>query len=269
MKRAIFLFAICICFGSVSLEAQKFFNVKKFGVEVGFDQDMVQGLSGTGILGKTSTEFQERYSLVTEENGTKITGVCENPNLRAVVVLEPIFWKNTELQVSGNFIWNRWDGVSYYSGNYEEGYNYSNVDMYGSEVALEAVLVKKYSPKHWFHLYGGGGLNSGYHFGNTVYVSNYGEGDPNPQEERTFADVFAGSEPQYAPDYARDWGYEEISDGFSTRAFAVGGFGVTMFKRLELGVNIRYGLGLRTFNGADNDFTNLRSIGTTMKWTLK
>jgi len=197
------LFAFAFTF-----QADAQMKVKKFGISLGQDWDM-----------------------------------CENPNLRVSLVLEPQRWSNVELHTSGVFIFNRVDEV--YMQDYDnKGYSYADISMYSNEIGLEGVLLKKVPVFGWkaLNLYGGIGTNAGYQFGNELYAQ--------------------ASQAQYEPDRTG-------SNGISARVFGQAGIGVTFFRRVELGLEGRYGAGFRHYFGTDTDFSNLHSVAVNLKYVLR
>ena len=62
--------------------------------------------------------------------------------------------------------------------------------------------------------------------------------------------------------------YYDIKNGLHQRAFLQGGFGITLFRRIEVGADFRYGLGYRLIGGEAKS-TKLKSTAFTIKWVLK
>lgn len=261
------IFVFCCIVPSFS---QKPLKVKKIGVELGVDRDMIKGMSGKTLLSRASTDIASYLpDDVSLNDEYQFSGVCENPNMRVTVVLEPTFFKNTEIQTAASVVWQRYDAVGYYNPDSWNGnYNYYDIETYGNEINLEAALVKSFGPK-WIKFYGGAGANLGYHFGNELYVSGMNVETPTT-EDRTFAEILT-TDRNY--EFYEDNGYyhysEGMSNGTSTRVFAQAGVGIIFFKRVELGMTGRFGYGLRTYHGEKGNFTNLRSLGMTLKYVLK
>ncbi len=273
MKKLV-LFTLALLIVSITqTEAQV--RIKKIGFELGIDQDMIQGLSGDGLLDKTSQDFRTRIPGGTLDNQYKYAGVCENPNLRLNLVLEPFFSSNVEIHTSLLMIWNRWDGMSYYNENATD-YTNVNVDLYGKEIGVEGAIVRRFDLGKWFHLYGGGGVNTGFHFDNWLYASSYAQtsGQGTDLSRDLGETLFGSDEPEnywdqfeQVDDYFDD--ERKISNGFSVRAFAQAGAGISIWKkRIEIGANYRFGYGIRQFNKASNDMTNLRSFSMYARYAL-
>lgn len=246
------LFAFAFTF-----QADAQMKVKKFGISLGQDWDMLPGLSKDMLLSKTDGSMAGNLSSLFDlDNSEQYSGTCENPNLRVSLVLEPQRWSNVELHTSGVFIFNRVDEV--YMQDYDnKGYSYADISMYSNEIGLEGVLLKKVPVFGWkaLNLYGGIGTNAGYQFGNELYAQ--------------------ASQAQYEPDRTgstRDTQevYETtISNGISARVFGQAGIGVTFFRRVELGLEGRYGAGFRHYFGTDTDFSNLHSVAVNLKYVLR
>ncbi len=257
MKKLLLLIVLCTFAFSFQADAQ--LKVKKFGVSIGNDWDMLPGLSTDMLLRKTNiTTAQDVQPLLNSANSYQSSGFCENRNFRLSLVLEPQRWKNVELHTSGVFIFDRRDGVHFYdySDNTSSNLNFT---LHGSEIDAEAVLLKRvpvfgFLDRQFLNLYGGIGSNIGYQFGNYMSLSSYTS--TRPDRDRT----------NWETEYANT--YDNINDGISTRVFAQAGLGITFFRRVELGFEFRYGAGLRHYFGTDTDFTNLHSTAFNLKYVL-
>lgn len=254
MRKTILLAALFAFTFSFQADAQM--KVKKIGVSLGQDWDMLPSLSKDMLLSKTDGRMTNSLSSSFDlDNSSQYSGVCENPNLRATLVLEPQRWSNVELHTSGVFIFNRIDAI-YLSDNDNEGYNYADIEMRSNEIGLEGVLLKKVPVFGWnaLNLYGGVGTNLGYQFGNSLYArTSQTEYNPIRPSDRYTEEIHESS----------------INNGISARVFGQAGIGVTFFNRVELGLEGRYGAGFRHYAGTDTDFSNLRSIALNMKYVLK
>ncbi len=258
MKKTFLLAALCTFAFVFQADAQM--NIKKFGISLGQDWDMLPGLSAETIAKKTNGRLsQDLESFFDLSNSSQYSSACDNPNVRLSLVFEPSRWKNVELHTSGVFIFNRMDAVYLYD-NDNYGYSDLNIILYGNEIGAEAVLLRKvplfgfFNQKSW-NLYGGIGSNVGYQFGN--YVSIRGHNSRlEPGRQGNFRDATHISD------------YTDVTNGVSTRVFAQAGLGITYFNRIELGLEARYGAGLRHNFSTNTDFTNLHSIAVNMKYIL-
>jgi len=257
MKKSLLLVALFAFACTFQADAQM--TVKKFGVSLGQDWDMLPGLSTDMLLRKTDSRTAgDIQPFLNSANSYSSSGFCENQNFRLTLVLEPQRWKNVELHTSGVFIFNRMDGVHFYDSN-ENGYSNLDFTLHGNEVDVEAVLLKKvpvfgFLDRQFLNLYGGIGTNFGYQFGNYMSVSSYSSIRPE-RDNGTW-------------EYEHNSSYDNINDGVSARVFAQAGFGITFFKRVELGFEARYGAGFRHYFATDTDFTNLHSTAFNLKYLL-
>jgi len=221
---------------------------------------MLPGLSTQTIAKKTEGRIsQDLESFFDLSDSQQYSSACDNPNFRLSLVFEPQRWNNVELHTSGVFIFDRMDAVYLYdSDNY--GYSNLNIILHGNEIGTEAVLLKKvpvlgFLNQKFLNLYGGIGSNVGYQFGNYISVRGHNAAF-DPGRQGNFRDAAYINE------------YTDVTDGVSARVFAQGGFGVTLYNRIELGFEARYGAGLRHNFSTNTDFTNLHSIAFNMKYIL-
>ncbi len=258
MKKLLLFIALISFMGTFHADAQM--KVKKFGIALGQDWDMLPGLSTETLLSKTNESFSEDITPYFDlSNGFQYSSACDNPNIRLTLVFQPEFCSNVELQTSGVFIFDRMDAVYLYD-NSDRGYRNLSVISHGNEIDLEGVLIKKvpvlgFLNLKFLNLYGGIGANAGYQFGNYLSVwgsdSEYSTGRwGNARESNHISEN------------------NNINDGISARVFAQAGFGITILRRVELGLEGRYGAGLRHYFATDTDFTNLHSIAFTAKYVL-
>jgi len=235
-------------------------KVKKFGISLGQDWDMLPGLSTETLLAKTDGRLANDLSPFFDiDNSYQYSSACDNPNVRLSLVFEPQRWSNVELHTSGVFIFNRMDAVYLYDYD-DSGYRHLDIVSHGNEIDVEGVLLKRVPVLgflNWkaINLYGGVGANVGYQFGN--YLSVWGsDSEYDPGRWGNFEDTNYIS------------GYNDVNDGISARVFAQAGFGITILRRIEVGFEGRYGAGLRHYFATDTDFTNLHSVAFNMKYVL-
>lgn len=257
MKKSLLLMALFAFVCTFQADAQM--KIKKFGISIGQDWDMLPGLSTDMLLRKTdSRTANDIQPFLNSAYSYQFSGYCENKNFRLSLVLEPQRLKNVELHTSGVFIFDRMDGVHFYD-SHDNGYSNLNFTLHGNEVDVEAVLLKKvpvlgFMGKKFLNLYGGIGSNLGYQFGNYMSVNSYSSTRPDRDSD----------------DWDREYtqSYDNINDGISARVFAQAGLGVTFFRRVELGFEVRYGAGFRHYFATDTDFTNLHSAAFNLKYVL-
>jgi len=260
MKKSLLMMALFAFAFSFQADAQM--KIKKFGISWGQDQDRMPGLSSQMLLDKTDSrigqEVQPFLGSFQSSEFPNSSGFCENSNIRVSLVLEPQGLKNVELHTSGVLLFGRRDGV-YFWDNSDNRHSSLNISLYGNEVALESVLLKRvpvfgFLGKEFLNLYGGVGSNLGYHYGNRMSVSYY-------------SDVY-GPDRDGSEEPIRFSDYSSVNNGISTRVFGQAGLSVTFFRRVEFGFEARYGAGLRHYFSTDTDFTNLHSTAFNLKYVL-
>lgn len=257
MKKSLLLVALFAFACTFQADAQM--KIKKFGISLGQDWDMLPGLSTDMLLRKTDKVTAENIQpFLNSAYSYQSSGFCENNNVRVSLVFEPQRWKNVELHTSGVFLYDRNDGLHFYDYNDDRTSNLS-FTLHGSEIDMETVLLKKvpvfgFLDKKFLNLYGGIGTNIGYQFGNYISLSSYTS--TRPDRDRN----------NWETEYAHS--YDNINDGVSARVFAQAGLGLTLFRRVEIGFEARYGAGLRHYFMTDTDFTNLHSVAFSAKYVL-
>lgn len=258
MKKLLLFIALISFIGTFHADAQM--KLKKFGIALGQDWDMLPGLSAESLLAKTNEGFSDEITPYFDlSNGYQYSSACDNPNVRLTLVFQPEFCSNVELHTSGVFIFNRMDAV-YLRDNSERGYQDLSIISHGNEIDLEGVLIKKvpvfgFLDLNFLNVYGGIGANAGYQFGN--YLSVWGS-----DGEYTSGRWGNARESNHIGESS------DVNDGISARVFAQAGFGITILRRVELGLEGRYGAGFRHYFSTDTDFTNLHSIAFTAKYVL-
>lgn len=256
MKNLLLLFSCCLL--SFTTQAQTNWLVKSIDISLGVDEDRVNGLSNeyfTDMLRNENVAYigpefdgQNAYSMI-----------CENPYVRVMATLAPLGSKNTEIRVGLNGIFNRLDGVSYHS---DEGY--ASFSTIGDEIAIESAFIK--TTGIWgLRFYGGVGMNTGFAFNNRYYgwgseniiVDNVSlRGDNQP-----ISSVMQVSDPYYNE--------VELRNGMSQRLFLQGGVGFRFFKRVEVGLEGRYGYGYRWIVGAGKKAIRLQSVALNARYYLR
>ena len=250
-------------------------NVKSFGVTLSRDEDRLGNLSGDYLVGKLRGEGAASIALLTSgqmEQDYAYSMICENPNLRMDVALQPRFMPNAEWRFAAVLIANRIDAVSYRPRDWSAGnYTYLNVSEYSNEAALESSMLWRVPTRGTFlRIYGGGGTNLGASFGSSVHVDgtmNTNVGDLSNQfgGRGDAEDIYNNAEATY------EWFSEnhyDVRESFNHRVFAQAGIGFNFFRRLEVGLEGRWGYGYRLVGGSPAQFTNLRSLGFSARWNL-
>ncbi len=262
------LLVILLAVGNTFAQKHLFgMQVTKWGISAGMEQDMLSEISHEYLL--STAKGAPDISAFSDGTLDFYTGTCENPHVRFDLVLAPTFMRNAELQLSALGIFNRVDGATYYQLDESGNSNFLSFYGYGHELAIESALMKtaKLGP---LRFYGGAGGNLGYSFGNHINVHG--------STTATVEDISIRSSGfTTAMQNLNEWTQEEsVLDayydgkaGFHQRIFLKAGFGISFFKRVELGMDIRKGLGLREFVGASVKGTDYTSVAFTLKYLLK
>ncbi len=272
MKKLILLIAFG-CFLS-TLQAQSKtlgpFLVKKIDVVAGTERDMLNDMGADYFMNQID---DPNFSLANRELDDQdiISGVCENPHWRFGMTLVAPGKKGLEWRNAIVWMPNRIDAVTYRatesttSGDFwgNNGGDYINFSQTQSEIALESGLSLNLIHIGPFNLYGGFGSNAGFTYDNSIYVhgSNQVREDIDAGNAR---DIFEGSvsDGHFSERY-------ETKTNFNHRVFLQGGASVVLFRRVELGMELRRGVGYRVVGGAPTAFTNLMSAGFSARLLLK
>jgi len=269
MKKLILLGAFACFFTSIQAQTKTLgpFLVKKIDVVAGNEQDRLNDMGADYFMNQIKNpNFTLRNVEMSDQD--IVSGVCENPHWRFGVTLvapglKALEWRNA-------IVWmpNRIDAVTYRTGdddywnNYQDS-EYVNFSQTQSEIALESALSLNLIHLGPFNLYGGVGSNAGFSYDNTIYVSgsNVVREDINAGNA---SDVFndSGAEGFYNESY-------ETKTNFNHRVFVQGGASVVLFRRVELGLELRRGVGYRVVGSAPTAFTNLMSAGFSARLLLK
>lgn len=244
-------------------------TIKKFGISLGFDRDMLRGMDHTYFLSTARGETNFNYENLNLKKDFMGSMACENPHIRLNLTLLPPAMRNTELNLALVGIFNRIDYISYESPDKDwsdPGYQYLSFDANTNEIDLEASLLKRMPLGRSGNFYLGGGTNLGVSFAGNLYVSGNNVTIENDNVIGLRNDVDP-SEDYYDMEYFHD--QFDIKTGFSQRVFAQAGISFTVLRRFELGVDYRHGLGYRAHGGTPLKMTELQSIGASMRWVLR
>lgn len=272
MKKLILFVAFGCFFTTLQAQSKTLgpFLIKKIDVVAGNEQDMLNDMGADYFMNQIE---DPNFSLsgMNLEDRDIISGVCENPHWRfgltlAVPGKSGLEWRNAVVWMP-----NRIDAVTYrtedYSNNgdywsYADG-DYVNFSQTQSEIALESALTLNLIHIGPFNLYGGVGSNAGFTYDNRLYVHG-------SQEVRE--DIDAGNARDLFDTSASDGYFNESYEtktNFNHRVFLQGGASVVLFRRVELGMELRRGVGYRVVEGAPTAFTNLMSAGFSARLLLK
>ncbi|MCI4671533.1 MAG: hypothetical protein MRZ79_25545 [Bacteroidia bacterium] len=270
MKKIIFTLAlVCITAGLQAQIVSNLFSswkLKSFGLSAGVEQDMIMNFSGNSFVRMSGYDDLFTSRDIDLDQLDLTAGICENPHLRAQAIFSPAAMPNLEIHTAMVAIINRVDAITYWSdtdlGRYD---NSLTLDSWGSEVAAEMAFIRRLKAGP-FSLYGGLGTNLGFTFANTMSIYGTQAIDAN---DLSFAETgVARFDANNGEEYTYFSDYNDISNGISQRVFAQGGASITFLRRLELGLEGRYGFGYRYHFGGKNLTTNLNSFAIFTRWNL-
>ncbi|MEL6865877.1 MAG: hypothetical protein AAFP19_15735 [Bacteroidota bacterium] len=267
MKRLNALLILSLLFLSTAFAQQSFiggWQLGKIGISFGGDQDMIRDLNHSYLLSTIDGPTVHDYSNLNFEEGDLSSMVCDNTHTRLTMAFTPPSVRNTEIRMSIVHIGDRVDAVSFNGYDDEGAQRNLHFNLYSSEIAFEAVALKRASVGRRLHFYGGMGTNTGYSYDNELEV--YGDNltmmpDGNLQfrvaGDTPMNDV--GNIDSYAQSY-------QASNAIHQRLFLQAGIGVSLFKALELNFDIRKGIGYRMHKGADCQATRMNSSSLGLYW---
>ena len=274
MKKLLSLsFAMCLAMSAFSQSVPSKWAVKKFGISLGYDEDMIKDLEYSYILSTAKGLEDSQYADMDYAPTDMYGGVCENPNLRLDVTLGVPGMKNMDLNLAFLGVFNRYDGVYYNNYDYQSNdfdwdndLEYMSINSYGSELGLEVSMVKNLNFLRIFNIHGGLGTNVGYAIGHEVNIDGMNQGTVLQDMDRPLDRIVMGQ------NNVDEYYYDTFDgkDGISQRAFVTAGMGITFFKRVELGLDYRGGIGYRKTFGTDSTkMTKLNGVSLYAKWVLK
>lgn len=281
-----FFFLSLFILSTISLNAQSTFlgkPIKSISLSISHDRDLLSSMDNAYFTDAMKSKSDN--SVLTEKfsDAQVESMVCENPALNLNIVLE--LPKNLEWSVGLNAIISRYDALSYKSIiDSDWGFNYANFSTTADEYGVETALIKRISlsanrnklGNSPINLYLGAGTNIGAIVNNKLYA--YGS-DESMVESFSYtnssqlrSEVASNTqEPLYSSSiFYNDFNEEvKLNSGFSQRVYGQLGIGFTIARRVELGLQGKYGIGYRVIKGADTKKTTLESIGFSMKWLLQ
>lgn len=270
MKNLLFLLALC---GTITtLSAQQVWNgrnwkLKRIGVAIGQDQDMLTDMSHDYFLDNLRDATNYDFSNINATERHTYSMLCENPHLRLNMSFQN--QKHPEIEFGMNIvgIFNRIDEVVYTtpgSSPWSYGSESLRFTQYGNEIAIEPTLSYR-RQRGAFALTGTIGTNAGYTFGNTLDIDGYNL--TICDNAVTFRTDDGAHDNCETIEYLNEYEYQR--NGVALRTFAQLDASFEIAKRLEMGMTVRRGLGVRINPDAPNTTTNLHSAGVFMRWVLR
>ncbi len=259
MKKLILLStAVFLCFQFATAQIK----IKQVGVSMGVDEDMIKNLDYTYMLSTGKGIDQSRFANLSFAPETMYGGVCENPNFRAFATLGIPQLKSFDLNVAMLFNFNRYDGVYYYD---HTNSSYMSIESMGKEIALETSIQKNTKFLRIFRATAGIGSNIGYGYGGNMSIYGTSVKTMDANMDRSYSEIFNGDTQVEYDNFHETF---EVKDALHQRLFVQTGLAVIFLKRLELGLDYRYGKGYKLISGADIKTTTLNSMSLTAKWNL-
>jgi len=237
------------------------FKIKKFHVSFGEDNDMINNMSYEYFVNQipADRDFPLRDRQFSDSDFN--SGHCENPNLTIGLTLEHPALRNIQWRNSLSIMSDRSDGVSYYEPDNSGTGDYVNFFGGHSEYGIESAVLYKLQLLPAINLYGGLGTNMGVSSGDYIcYDATYRI--PESLIEG------AGSDAGVVEGYDTQFGCIDTNSQFNQRLFAEFGIGMTILKRVEIGVNFKNGIGYRAGNGALAG-TQLNAFNISLAYVLK
>jgi len=278
MKNFNFLFTLLL-FSTSSILAQSAyegatrgkigsFEIKKVDFSFGYETDYINGMDAQFFLGQMADVQQARLDEFDFVPLDITTMSCENPSLNLGVTLEHPRLKNVEWRNAFSYKPNRVDAITYWNRSSYDG-NYININSTHAEYALESALVYRLPVFAGLNLYGGIGTNLGLTSNNHTCVFTSLD---LTADDISFRNVNEISNQVPAGIYGSGDGY---SDCFNTgtqlnqRIFLQTGFGLVFLRRIEIGLDVKYGYGYRADFGNSINGTNIVSTNVNIRYLLK
>jgi len=268
----------CQLFGQ-KMTLSSTWKVKKIGVTLGKDLDMLPTIGDDYFLNASRDLDTEKYSDLTLTSADLVGAVCENPDVSINLTLLPPGLTNVEMNVSLLAMFNRVDGATYETSDWgNTDYQMLRFGSRSNEIALESSLRKRWNAFGFLNFYGGIGTNVGVSYAGRIDVQ--GENIPTDIQTGNIMGVRilnnnndAGNTPPQMPSnmYVENQFLDtyEMKNAVHQRLFATAGIGVLFFKRIEIGIEGKYGIGYRYFGGESFTPSILNSLGLTARYVLK
>lgn len=267
------LLSLCCLFLFTAATAQTSFfskynwKLKRVGAFMGQDQDMLNTMNHDYFLSslRNTTDFNFSDINATERHAYSM--LCENPHFRLNATFQNQQYPNIEAGISLVGIFARIDEVEYATPGshlWSEDRQSLRFTQYGNELAIEPTLSYRSQRGAWA-LSGTLGVNAGYTFANTLDI--YGQNITICDNNVTFRDELQDDTNCETIAYLYEYGTQ--SNGASMRAFAEIDASFTIRQRLEMGMMVRRGQGVRFTNNAPTVGTNLHSGGVYMRWVIR
>lgn len=268
MKRLIVLVFACALTSSIFAQSPVRLlkmPLKRTGFSLGIEWDKIQGFSAESFGNMLGLPNMYDELGLDPSTAQIYSGICENPHLRLQAAWQTAM-PNVEIVTSAMLVINRYDGITYYGegSEFDRWDNYMNLHSFGNEAGLDLAIVKRFN-KGPFSLQLGLGGNTGFSFSNVV------DANGSIANEVSIASFESRGVSRVYFDEADGIYFEafDVSNGISQRLYGQMGLSATILKRVEIGLEGRWGYGYRWhFDGSPIN-TNLRSVGAAVRWVMK
>lgn len=244
------------------------FTIKKVDLLVGIDSDRIKNYDPNIITNQLKDEPNFH---IDQANFTDLDMVSRNnsiPHLRFGLTLEIPKYQKLEWRNSINWIPNRIFQIKYITHDLEEfvetfgttlGYEFTgfNLGQFQSEIGLESAILRKFVDKKTIKIYGGFGSNAGLTYNNHVRAlgSNIGEiSEVTLKNEEEFNAYLENDSFYY---YSND--DIKLKSQFNHRLFAQVGASAVIKEKVEIGLDLRRGIGYSLTKGESTEFLHLLS----------
>ncbi len=239
------------------------FKIKSIDFSIGSDSDMVMDMNTSYFIGQLASSQQESLSSLDYGRLSTFSGTCENPSVSLGVTLvhpkaELFEWRNLIAYKA-----NRIDAINL---NSEE--HYLSINSMHTEITAESAVLMMIPNVPIFNIYVGAGTNLGVTTSNTTCVNTNLSFDTENNSFRS--NELSNQVP--AGQFGSGDGYHNCFDTGSQinqRLFLQLGFGAEIWNRIELGMDIKYGIGYRADIGNSIRGTNLNSTNMIIRYKLR
>ena len=272
-KIAVFSLLLCFSLGAFaqSLSIPSKWGVKKWSLSLGQDQDMLGSVEHDYLLSTVRGNTTMDYSNLDFQEKEITSMTCENPHLRFIATLPVPGRKNLEFNVAALLVVNKIDEVDYYNPGFDDNFTGEQSMSFRArshEVGLEAGLMKNWSVGKAINLYGGAGTSAGVS-GGRINISGENMLVDDKNEILNFSraeDEIPANNVTLHQRYNDNY---QMKTGWYQRGFLQAGIGFVLFRRVELGMEYRYGVGYRAIEGAGTKGTRYKSAAVKVSYLLK
>ena len=235
-------------------------NLQNISISMGTEQEVLRGLEAKSITDQVKGDLRFDYDNMEFGTDDIYSMACENPTFRIGTTM-PLKGNGLSLYTGANVIWNRYDGAYYRTNENSADQSTLHFSSWTNEVSLESSLLKKISLP-LFNLYLGAGANVGYSFGGSATI----EGQNVKVTEG--GDIITGETPGSGRMTVISHFHDnyDLKNSVHSRVFLQAGLGLRVFNVVELGLEGKFGYGMRLTKGAATQGTELTSIAMNAKF---